>query len=321
MISKIAERKAYAERRIKEVSLDLTGLNVFTEWADGEHSYVPMIISLAGAKEIYCYSKALGSEEVKRIQSINQYLPSFSIYPRLTIGETYIEQCDIVMNMGKVRPINKEMIDMMKPTAVIPMMMMPSERRVEDVDFDACEKRGVLPVFLDEKAYGILDSIGLKVLKLLFEAGLSGWHEKYLLISSGEIGFRILRLLKLYSEVILPYDNMIIKDRNYDAIIFADYYNKYKIFNYDLPDNVRIINIAGEFDYEGYKNKGLRIYPDIKPRPGHSTVGGEYLSFKILFDIIILSLKAAEVAVRARLAGKSIAETVAIVLEESPGIF
>jgi hypothetical protein len=325
------EMKRYAQKRIAETGLNLAGLSVFTEWANGPYLFVPLIAAWAGANKVFAYSPVLSSSDAADCQLAKELIGKKEdqicwVMPRFPrAGEA-----DIVMNSGKVRPIDSYFINRMKPTAVIPMMMMPFEYREKDVDLEACRQKEILYVGTDESS--LLLSVGFKILKLLFEAGMAVWNEKFLIITDSQIGGYVVQVFNNLGIDIVWSINGHTSDwdgsyKTIDAVIFADFVNNERYDFGNIAKLVRenpflkIINVRGNFDYVELKRNGFSIYPDVPPMLGHSPVNGEYLSYKILFELVILSLKAAEVAARCRLSGMGIEETKIAVIKNSPGIF
>src|SRR5215831_11143515 len=111
---------------IERCSLDLSGATVLTEAAAGAYSVTPILAALAGARVIAVTSTSRYgtvkeiTEATLKIADMAGVAESIRIVTSKT--EDVIKQADIVTNSGHVRPINRQMINSMKPTAVIPLM-------------------------------------------------------------------------------------------------------------------------------------------------------------------------------------------------------
>lgn len=304
-------RVLYCEKLIKKYNLDLSGLKIFTEMASGNYMFIPALIGLAGG-EAFAYRPDLTNNEVDEINAkVDEFTEDFK--SKVVCNKNFMSECDIITNSGYVRPITKEDIDHMKSSAVIALMMSADQVRKEDIDISACCNRNIPLVDTDEKSTGILSSIAFKTMKVLFEAGLSVWNDNYLLLSTGilstyyEMGFGKMGIS--YSKAVnAPLDA-------FDAIIVADHidHSGYTLIGdshslipieYIKKQNplIKIINICGKIDVQGLLAAGIDVYPTTQPKQGHTTISGDYLSYKVTLELVCASLKAAEQVARIRIA-------------------
>jgi len=132
-------------------SLDLSGLVVFTEVASGNYVVTPLIAALAGAVKVFAvtrdsrYGKAADVKELTLELAKERNMDS-RIEVVFSKSPDILQQADIVTNLGFVRPIDKEMIEHLKPTAVIPLMWETWEFREQDLDLSHCWQKSI-PVF------------------------------------------------------------------------------------------------------------------------------------------------------------------------------
>jgi hypothetical protein len=305
----------YLEKLIQKYKLDLTGLTVFTEYASGNYLYTGIAASLANAKRIFFYNRSL---TLSQIQDATKGFADNPIYFRniaITNARTGILTSDIITNAGKVRPITATDAMMMKPTAVIALMMSPDQVRESDIVLAELARAGIAVIGTDEAKIGILDSIGFKIAKACFAAGLSVWGDEYAIMASGPISDYICKFFARNNVEyeLLPWNNMDLK--KLDAIIVAEYYDKgIQIGNngiltvkqiQDANPFVKVVNISGAVDVNGLQEAGISVFPPMMAEQDHTTLSGDYLSYKVTFELNVASLKAAEIVARARLSGKS----------------
>ena len=119
--------KKIVKSSLDRFKLNLSGLTIFTEAANGPYAYTPIVAALADAKKVYAFAKdsRFGSkEEIK--ENIITIAKEFGIVDRISVvydkDSKVIGECDIITNSGFLRPIDKKMIDAMKKTAVVSLM-------------------------------------------------------------------------------------------------------------------------------------------------------------------------------------------------------
>lgn len=341
-------------RTIKNFSLNLSGLTVFTEAATGNYRYTPVVAGLAGADQVFAVtrdSRYGKKEEVKNI--VMSEAKEFGVDRKISVlfdkTRDSLSKSDIITNSGFVRPITSEMISWLKPTAVIPLMWETWEFRAEDLDLEACRKKGVLVMGTNEHhpMLNLFRSIGFLICKLLFEKGLSVYKDNILLISSGLIGdstsdFFINAGISFnrvsFDDRVPPHQKPYLLNRDavlsrlgsYDAIIIAEHNH-----NVDVLSNrgfittgllkkenplAQIIHICGTVSKNDIQAAGLEIYPDAIMPFGYMTVSLDYLGIRTLVELNTAGLKVGEVMARCRLKGLSIKETIDYTLKNSPAM-
>ncbi|MDD5053432.1 MAG: hypothetical protein PHO27_11925 [Sulfuricurvum sp.] len=297
----------WIEKLVEKYELDLTGLTVFTEVATNDYFLAGMIPAFANAQMVYMYDKDLLFE--------NKVEGSDNI--RITSSRDKIAEADIITNTGFIRPVTALDVAKMKDTAIIALMMSQQQIRPSDIEIQACLNKGIELIETDEVNSGILNSMGFKFLKVLFDAGLTVWKDKYLLLSTGLWASYYVQALEINKIDFVRTSFGSLKD--YDAIIVADHGNFLddglwigqdndqirSVISIDriLKENplIKIINISGQMDVKGLVEAGIDVYPEIETIAGHSVVRGDYLGYKVVFEMMVLSLKAAEQAARKRL--------------------
>ncbi len=166
---------------VDKFALDLSGLSVYTEAASGAYLLAPVLAAVAGAKKVYAqtrdsrYSKAVDVADATMKAAMD-----IGVADRIEILTNRCHAClgesDIVTNSGFVRPIDRDLIAVLKPTAVIPLMWETWEFRSSDFDLNYCKERGIVVLGTNERSApcDMLGFIGLCSLKLLFELGFDG---------------------------------------------------------------------------------------------------------------------------------------------------
>lgn len=339
---------------IDKLALNLDGLTVFTEAATGNYQYTPIIAALAGARQVFAVagdSKYGKKEEVK--ERTLREAKALGVDNKITIlfekDKDCLSRSDIVTNSGFVRPITKEMISWMKPTAVIPLMWETWEFRPEELDLEACREGGILVLGTNEHhlSLNLFRSNGFLICKLLFDKGFDVYKDNLLLIASGYIGdsaadFFINNDISfdrvVFDNDVPEHQKAFIHDREeilngldkYDALIIAELHHNIDILSHSgfIPTGVlkqknplvQIIHICGSVNKNDILQEGLALYPENIRTFGYMTTSPDYLGAKTIIELNTAGLKVGEVMARCRLNGMSIDDTIRYTLENSPAM-
>ncbi len=295
--------------------LDLKGLIVFTEAASGEFIYTPIIAAMAGAKKVYAITKDsqyATKEEVKKNTMLFAELCGVKDKICVIFDKQKINKADIITNLGFVRPIDKQTIDMLKIDAVISCMCEAWEVRNEDVDIDYCKKKAINVMGTNENYPGldVFEFSGPLALKMLFDAGIEIYKSKIIIVSGDDFGKVIYATLsKVSSDVVLVRN---LNEENYsllrdvDAIIIADYTSEKCFIGKNafgisseklksLSDFITVIQFAGIVDIDDLKKNNISFYPNYKV--GNFRMGRTlaYLGPKPIIDLHCAGLKVGEI--------------------------
>ncbi|MFA6446576.1 MAG: hypothetical protein WCW14_05010 [Candidatus Paceibacterota bacterium] len=302
-------RLNWLDKLITKYNLDLSGLSVFCEYADGNYLFTGIAAAYARAKTVYFYYPSLTDQWC---MDVNKDVANFPDLKNVVVTNSrlWMAECDIITNSGLIRPIMAVDVLRMKDTAIIAFMMSKSQIRPSDIDIQACIDRGIELVETNEADCGILESMGFKLAKVLFEAGLSVWNDFYLLISTDEhseyyeswLGRNGINYTKDCVVDLSTVDAIIVADHSQSNYCFVGEkgwidFDKIKIEN----PLIKVINISGNIDVKGLRDNGIDVYPNKIVPAGHSVVHGDYLGYKVSLEFFVASLKAAELAARRRL--------------------
>ncbi len=165
-------------RRIAGLQLDLTGLNVVTEAATGAYACTAVIAAMAGASSVLAVGRDTlhhGSFE-HAVSATLQLANSAGISERISFSRSVAPEvlavCDILTNSGHLRPISRDMIMRLPPTAVIGLMFEAWEFRESDLDLAACRERGIRVAAVNERHpdVGVFPFLGPLCVRLLADA-------------------------------------------------------------------------------------------------------------------------------------------------------
>lgn len=339
------------QRLIAELEIDLSGLTVFTEAASGAYLYTPIMAAMAGAEKVYAIAKESSYGTIDHIKDMTHDAASLcEVSNKIDIvtektSET-IGESDIITNSGFVRPIDKDVIKWMKPTAVLPLMWETWEFRDDDLDLNACKEKGILVLGTDETTGPInMSPYAIHLgLKLLYHMKIEGHLLKVLLLGGTEFvrhmaeGLRVLGADVTWFSTSdagsLPYSKLQEHFQQdgamYDAMIVMEHMNPIRLVGSDglitvedieqINPALRIGVISGNIHAEELKTSELFFFPKhIKPF-GYMSYQPYDLGAMPVLHLYGGGLKVGEVMARARLKGLSPSDAATYALENSPAM-
>jgi hypothetical protein len=248
--------------------------------------------------------------------------------------------------VGFLRPISRQQIESLRPTAVIPLMWETWEFRGEDLDIRAAQERGIAVIGTNEG--GRLDLfryIGLMALKLVVDMGLEVHKSRVALIGGHVTGREIARALDALElefdwytsegderdEGCWSYRELrtLLGRQVPDAILCAEHKDSTLLVGPGASltfgeiaarfPHVRWGHIAGNVDVDELRASGIRHFPErIRPF-GHLSYQAYELGPRPVLELHAAGLKVGEIAARARLAGASIEAAVKACVDSGYG--
>ena len=309
--------------------LDLSGFNVLTEAASGAFVVTPLITALSGAKvHVFAQDSVYGSKR-EVLDNLERHAKEFGVSKAIEVIERTdsdkIKNCDLITNLGFVRPIDSSLTSLLKANSVIAAMCEAWEVRDEDIDISACRVKEIPVVAVNEesKYKNIFNYVGYLTLKLLFEAGLDIYSDKFLIIGSDKFSHKIVEILNKLNvqSILLPLNeihNYSPTNNNIDGIIVADYTSFEMIIDQSATLNeqwlkkntpfAKIIHIAGGVNHEYLKSIGFDCYPFYSGLPRRMSKTLAHLGVRPVVELHTSGLKAAEIVLRELRSGASIVE-------------
>jgi len=328
------------EDAIRFDKLDLTDLVVFTEAASRNYVVTPIIAAMAGAK-VYAITFDSPYGKAKDVEKFTYNFGEFcGARDKIEIvfekKKEIVSQANIITNLGFVRPIDNNFVEMMNEKAVIPYMCEAWEYREGDVDITACESKNI-PVMATNEDYsglGIFDFCGNLCVKMLFELEIEVYKSKIVIVSGDKFGKVIEKYLKAIGADVYMIGNLKSEmSRRYledgDALVVADYTNNDVFVGaenaqisakelVELSRKISVIQFTGDVDIGELDKYNIPYFP--QKRIGKFRMGMTLaeLGPKPVIELHCAGLKVGEVLARAILNGKSIEEAKMIALMYSP---
>jgi hypothetical protein len=330
--------RSLIEDAIRFSSLDLSGLVVITEAASRNYVVTPVIAAMAGAR-VYAVTSDSVYGKASDVEEITYNFAEFcNLRDKLEVifekRKEIVSKANIVTNLGFLRPINREFVDMMHADGVIVCLCEAWEVRKEDVDVDYCRKKGI-PVMAVEEDYPqltVFDFCGALCAKMLFELEIEIFKSKIVVVSRDRFGKTIEKYLKAYGadvylvETLKPENRMYLKDC--DALVTADYTGMGTLIGNtahitaqelaQLSRRISVIQVAGDVDIEEIDKYGIPCFPEKRVGVHRMGMTLADLGPKPVIDLHCAGLKVGEVLARARVQGKSVEEAERIAIAHSP---
>ena len=173
---------------IDRCGLDLSGLKVLTEAANGAYVVTPVLAAMAGA-DVFALANGTAYGSSADIQKLTAELAGLGkVNDRLRLvyekSPKLVGAANIVTNSGQVRPIDAQMVARMKPHSVVPLMYESWEYRSSDVDLEACRARHITVAGTNERHpdVEVFSFLGQMALMLLHDAGIAVRGSRILLV-------------------------------------------------------------------------------------------------------------------------------------------
>lgn len=328
-------------RLIEDICLDLSGLNVLSECASGPYALTAVMIHKAGGQSFNVGKDSIYGSFKENHLTIQNILKLIDVDDAKFYKDEFPQEiwsnADIIPNLGFIRPINKMKIKLLKRTAVIPLMWETWEFRHTDIDLEECIKQEIPVIGTNESnKIDLFGYNGFFALKLLFKLGLEVYHNTILILGSGKTASSI---VDLFDKLDLNYEwfsmnggeedirsqkyenlKLIYKMESIDSILIAEHLHNIELIGNDVQINfidlkreypgVSVGHICGNIDLNNLKESGIPFFPkEIKPF-GHMSYQAFELGPRAVLELNALGLKVGEIAVKQRLSGKSIEETI-----------
>jgi hypothetical protein len=331
---------------IAQFGLNLDGLNVYTEAASGHYAYGPVLAALSGAKHVTAQVNdsrfGLAKEIIQQTRLLAQ---AYGVADKIECidrrSHARLARADIVTNSGHVRPIDRDLIDSLQPTAVIPLMWETWEFRESDFDLVRCKERGILVLGTKEQASpcDMRRFIGLTGLKLILDLGYDGGAVLVLGNAPLPGGTLVDTFRNLDMDVTwvgddsasdMPYSDMAEhfakQGSKYTHLITAEHHNSTLLlgpgglldfaFITSINPTLQIGVMCGNVDATGLRSSGLRFLPDLILPFGFISYQPTELGPRPVQTLYAAGLKVGQQMARSRLKGDSIKSVVSSILSD-----
>lgn len=310
--------------------LDLSELTVFTEAASGNYVVTPLIAALAGADRVFAITQDSRHGKAVDVRKFTLELAQrWGVADQIEVVTDKIplilSQADIVTNLGFVRPIDKDMIAHLKPTAALPLMWETWEFRTADLDLSECRRLGIVVLGTNEREMGLdlFAYVGYLAVKLAFELEIEIYKSKVVVVGSGLFGESSVKAFdKLEADIkyieVSAGDSLETKFakstlHHADLVVLVEHRSPVCLIGSEgqvtvdellaLSPHVSIVHIAGNINREEIDSAAIPCLPQKSAAPGYMSVATDYLGPKPVIVLHTAGLKVGEAIARSRLAG------------------
>ena len=279
---------ALMRRAIAATGLDLSGMKILTEAASGAYGVTAVIAAMAGARQVHAFSRSSRHGSVSEVTDwISQLACAASVAERINIIEEVspdiLRDIDIVTNSGHLRPLTAALINRLPGSAVIALMFEAWEFRPADVDLQACIKRGIPVVGVNERheAIDVFSFLGPLCVKQLHDCGLGVYRNKIALVCDNGFAEPITRgLMGLGAHVDVFADVTAVHPDEWDAVVVALLpasnprigYAEAQHLAAVIPQEAVVVQFWGDMDRHAARSHNLNIWPAYPPLAGHMAV-------------------------------------------------
>ncbi len=295
--------------------LDLTNCGVLTEAASNAFLWTPIVAAMAGAdpviavggnsrwasfdslrRETRTHAKALGVAE--RIHVVDAKEPAL------------LAQCQLVTNLGFVRPLDAATVSHLPEGAVISLMWEPWELRPEEIDLAACQRHGIAVLGTNESDPRLrtFDFVAVTVARLLLEQNIELLGAEVLLLGVGPFVDATRSLLERIGVRVhvLPAEAVSESWGFLDAIVCLEHTDRQHLvigpgglLDERTPvETDCVIHLCGPLDVAVIRRRGWRLVPDEPAPPGRMSFTTAHAGPKPVIDLHTAGLKVGEAFLR-----------------------
>ena len=280
---------ALMRRAIAATGLDLSAMTVLTEAASGAYGVTAVIAAMAGARQVHAFTRPSRYGSVSEVSDwTSQLANAAAVAERIDIIEDEIRpdilcNVDIVTNSGHLRPLTATLIDHLPGSAVIALMFEAWEFRPEDIDLQACARRGIPVVGINERheAVDVFSFLGPLCAKELHDCGLSVCRNRIALLCDNSFAEPIMRgLMGLGAHVELFAEVAAVRPDEWDAVVVALLPAREPRIGHAearhlaaiIPPEAVVVQFWGDVDRHAAMFHSLSLWPTPPPSAGHMAV-------------------------------------------------
>jgi hypothetical protein len=307
---------ALMREAIRRCELDLSGLTVLTEAASGAYAVTPVLAAMSGAARVFALARDSRYGSVAEIaEGLMDLASSAGVEERIRIvtekNREIIAAADIITNSGHLRPIDRAMIEWMKPTAAIPLMYEAWELREADIDVAVCAERGIAVAGTNERhpAVDVFSFLGPVAHRLLGDAGIASRGSRIVVLCDNPFREFIEAGLTAAGAIVESVVKLDPKRESFtpDVVLVAMTPRPHPIIGRSEANIIAnqyagalVAQFWGDIDRDALTRCGVRFWPIEPPPRGHQGIMLSSIGPEPVVRLQAGGLKVGEVMARAR---------------------
>jgi hypothetical protein len=309
------------DRVVRELDLNLRGLDVLTEAATGAFAVTAAMAAAAGADEVVALAidSQFGSAE-EAFADTGKLAEELGVARALRFitkkSKEVVQRADIITNCRHLRPLDSETVQWMANGAVVPLMYEGWEHRPGDVDRVACEARDIPLVGTNERdpRVGVFDYLGPAAVRLLQDGGFEVLRNRILLVCHNPFQQYLSQHLSLCGATVEIVASLAkaLPEGPFDAVLVAANPRQGDVVD---PKGARklaaaypgtcVVQFWGDLNREALALEGLNVWPVDSPGVGRMGILLSDLGPEPAVRLQAGGLKVGELMARVRLANSS----------------
>lgn len=321
-------------RAVDVMAIDLAGMRVLTEAATGPFATTAVIAALAGA-DVRAVTRdsrwGPGQAAIDQVCALAEQCGvaeriKFSMAPPSTVAS----DCDLVTNLGFLRPIDQPILQALSPEAAVSLMWEPWEFRPGEIDCDTLDALGIPLVATNEHhpEVSTFEYLGPTIGRLMLDIGLEVVNARVGLVASNPFGAAIAKWLGRAGADVFRCGAGELDASNIDVLVLAEHRDSNLLIGPHegplLDDLARlgvpIVRLCGRIEMAEAARRGVAIYPANDVAAGVMTITTAYAGPRPVIDLHAAGLKAGGEAVRARRGGADAEAAVAAAVRSGFGL-
>jgi len=321
-------------RAVAAMAIDLGGMTVLTEAATGPFAATAVIAALAGAQEVRAVTRdSRYGRADDAIAQVRVLAEQCGVADRIAFSaappDQAAEGCDVVTNLGFVRPIGRSILSRLSSVATVSLMWEPWEFRPGEIDCAAVDEHGVALIATNEHHPEVrtFEYLGPTVARMLLDAGIEIVNARLVVCGSDPFGAALERWLSAAGAHVSrgvaeatgsePVDAVVLAEhRRPDACLGGDAAVLRALAHAGAP----VVRLCGAVDADALAAAGVALYPPTQVGPGVMTLTTAYAGPRPVIDLHAAGLKAAGDVVAARRGGAPVAAAVSHAVAQGYGL-
>ncbi|TVR11192.1 MAG: hypothetical protein EA385_01840 [Salinarimonadaceae bacterium] len=323
-----------------DMALDLSGVRVLTEAATGPFAATAAIAALAGAEVVAVARGSRWGRASEAFAATRGIAEGLGCEGAITFSERppaeAAKGCDLVTNLGFVRPIDAALVARLSRFAAVSLMWEPWEFREGDIDRAALAAADVPLIATNEThpAVRTFAYLGPTIGRLLLDEGIEIVGSRILLVGSDPFGEAVANWLADAGALVaraelVEWAVRVKENADIDALVIVEHRDHRDLLDVaGAADSLAmlaalgapVVRLCGVLDRQAVEAAGGRVAPAIDVPAGVMSLTTAHAGPRPVIDLHAAGLKAGGLVVAARREGASLREAIAAAVASGFGL-